>query len=242
MQALGRSTRYARSVLILRADRQGSSAGARKNWTRTCQRMIIGLTAGREHKFDGSVATASGGPESIPPGLRFGMYRCQTRIAAIATSCGMTVQLRAIARQVNTSIRCSMNLRFGNRQTYADAERHLMRMCDEIDIGFEDWRSVRIVCAACSRGSLEQHRPANETQERRKELWLRCYVSRGSRSGAAFVGRRRRGKKLFRTAPTVILRPGENGARSARSSWAGKTKVRQRSAFAVIQNRQAGFP
>lgn len=51
----------------------------------------------------------------------------------------------------------------------SDAERDLMRMCDESDIGFEDWRSVRIICSACSRGSLEQHHcSANEAQDGQK--------------------------------------------------------------------------
>jgi hypothetical protein len=39
----------------------------------------------------------------------------------------------------------------------SDAEQHLIQMCNENSIGFEDWTTVRIICAACSRGSLEQH-------------------------------------------------------------------------------------
>jgi hypothetical protein len=39
----------------------------------------------------------------------------------------------------------------------ADAEQHLIHVCDENDIGFEDWSTVRNICATCSRGSLEPH-------------------------------------------------------------------------------------
>lgn len=47
-----------------------------------------------------------------------------------------------------------------------DAENHLMRVCQENDIGVEDWTSIRIICAACSRGTLEQHHcSANEVHE-----------------------------------------------------------------------------
>jgi tetratricopeptide (TPR) repeat protein len=38
-----------------------------------------------------------------------------------------------------------------------DAEQHLVQEFDENEIGFEDWSTVRVTCAACSRGSLEQH-------------------------------------------------------------------------------------
>jgi hypothetical protein len=50
----------------------------------------------------------------------------------------------------------------------SDAELHLMRMCDGNDIGFEDWSSVRVICAAQS-GALEQHHcSAIEDAGRRK--------------------------------------------------------------------------
>jgi len=39
----------------------------------------------------------------------------------------------------------------------SDAEQSLIRVCDENDIGFEDWSTVRIICASCSQGSLEAH-------------------------------------------------------------------------------------
>jgi hypothetical protein len=39
----------------------------------------------------------------------------------------------------------------------AEAEDHLIEACDESDIGFENWSTVRLICAACSRGSLEPH-------------------------------------------------------------------------------------
>ena len=51
----------------------------------------------------------------------------------------------------------------------SDAENHLMHMCIENDIGVEDWTSVRIICAECSRGTLEQHHcSASEVQEGKK--------------------------------------------------------------------------
>ncbi len=39
----------------------------------------------------------------------------------------------------------------------ADAEHDLIRACNESDIGFEDWTTVRIICAACSAGSVDQN-------------------------------------------------------------------------------------
>lgn len=51
----------------------------------------------------------------------------------------------------------------------SNAEQDLIRRCNESDIGFEDWTSVRIICTACSRGLLEQHHcSANETQNGEK--------------------------------------------------------------------------
>jgi hypothetical protein len=51
----------------------------------------------------------------------------------------------------------------------SDAENHLIQMCNENDIGVEDWATVRIICGACSRRSLEQHHcPASEVQEDKK--------------------------------------------------------------------------
>ena len=39
----------------------------------------------------------------------------------------------------------------------AEAKAHLIEACEVNAIGFEDWSSVRMICAACSRGSLEPH-------------------------------------------------------------------------------------
>jgi tetratricopeptide (TPR) repeat protein len=39
----------------------------------------------------------------------------------------------------------------------ADDEQQLTDACDQNDIGFEDWSTVRIICAACSRGNPELH-------------------------------------------------------------------------------------
>lgn len=51
-----------------------------------------------------------------------------------------------------------------------DAERHLTEICNESDIGLEDWTTVRIICAACSRGTPAQpHCSANDTQEHEKK-------------------------------------------------------------------------
>jgi tetratricopeptide (TPR) repeat protein len=51
----------------------------------------------------------------------------------------------------------------------ADAERQLINMCNQNDIGIENWSSVRVICAACSRGSPEQHHcSANEIQQAEK--------------------------------------------------------------------------
>jgi hypothetical protein len=48
----------------------------------------------------------------------------------------------------------------------SDAERHLIEVCDENDIGLEDWSTVRIICAACSRGTPgEHHCSASEAQD-----------------------------------------------------------------------------
>jgi hypothetical protein len=48
----------------------------------------------------------------------------------------------------------------------SNAEPHLIHLCEENDIGFEDWSTVRVICSACSRGSLEpSHCPASETHE-----------------------------------------------------------------------------
>jgi ABC-type lipoprotein release transport system permease subunit len=38
----------------------------------------------------------------------------------------------------------------------ADAEHDVVQACNESDIGFEDWTTVRIICTACSVGSVEQ--------------------------------------------------------------------------------------
>lgn len=51
-----------------------------------------------------------------------------------------------------------------------DAEHHLIEICNENDIGFEDWTTVRIICAACSRGTPAQHHcSANDAQEGEKK-------------------------------------------------------------------------
>jgi hypothetical protein len=39
----------------------------------------------------------------------------------------------------------------------ADAERALARLCNECDIGFENWSTIRQLCSACSHGSPEPH-------------------------------------------------------------------------------------
>ncbi len=39
----------------------------------------------------------------------------------------------------------------------ANAEHDLIQACNESDIGFEDWTTVRIICAACSVGSVDQN-------------------------------------------------------------------------------------
>lgn len=50
--------------------------------------------------------------------------------------------------------------------TDRDAEQCLIEMCNENDIGFEDWGTVRILCAACSQGSPAQHHcPVNDTND-----------------------------------------------------------------------------
>jgi tetratricopeptide (TPR) repeat protein len=50
--------------------------------------------------------------------------------------------------------------------TDSEAEHQLTQLCAENDVGFEDWTTVRIICAACSRTSLKQHScSANEMQE-----------------------------------------------------------------------------
>jgi len=38
-----------------------------------------------------------------------------------------------------------------------NAEHDLIQACNESDIGLEDWTTVRIICAACSVGSLDQN-------------------------------------------------------------------------------------
>ena len=38
-----------------------------------------------------------------------------------------------------------------------DAEQHLIESCSSNDIGLEDWGSIRVTCACCSRGSLGSH-------------------------------------------------------------------------------------
>jgi hypothetical protein len=54
--------------------------------------------------------------------------------------------------------------------TDSEAEHQLSQLCAENDIGFEDWTTVRIICAACSRTSLEQHScSANEMQEGQRQ-------------------------------------------------------------------------
>jgi hypothetical protein len=46
------------------------------------------------------------------------------------------------------------------------AEQHLAKACDYSDIGFEDWSTVRILCAACSLGTPGPHEcAASETIE-----------------------------------------------------------------------------
>lgn len=39
----------------------------------------------------------------------------------------------------------------------AEAEKSLTQACEENNIGIEDWSTVRVICASCSRGSLEPH-------------------------------------------------------------------------------------
>jgi hypothetical protein len=51
----------------------------------------------------------------------------------------------------------------------SDAEHDLIQACNENDIGFEDWTTVRIICAACSVGSVDQnHCSASEVPEGEK--------------------------------------------------------------------------
>jgi len=51
----------------------------------------------------------------------------------------------------------------------ASAEHDLIRACNESDIGFEDWTTVRIICAACSAGSVDQnHCSAGAVEEGEK--------------------------------------------------------------------------
>lgn len=51
----------------------------------------------------------------------------------------------------------------------ASAEHDLIQACNESDIGFEDWTTVRIICAACSAGSVDQnHCSAGAVEEGEK--------------------------------------------------------------------------
>lgn len=47
----------------------------------------------------------------------------------------------------------------------SDAEQHLIQLCDINDIGFEDWGTLRILCATCSQGSPEPHHCPVSTED-----------------------------------------------------------------------------
>lgn len=62
----------------------------------------------------------------------------------------------------------SMYSTFQSSLSIADrnAEQRLIELCNESDIGLEDWGTVRILCASCSQGSPVQHNcPVNESRE-----------------------------------------------------------------------------
>ena len=48
------------------------------------------------------------------------------------------------------------------------AVESLVKLCDEADIGIEDWGTVQILCKACSEGTLGEHKcEAQPSAERR---------------------------------------------------------------------------